>query len=198
MPVTYAVSWEEPDGAAGSGRLELRHRALVLHGQNGVGAVTHAFPYADMTTVRVGRGEGERLSDRPTLVVDLASGGSLRVAGVAQPGIVAELATRLAAARHDPGATERVALVVPLKPRRRAAAEKLLAAGPPFDPKELGLDGHEVFLTENEAVFVFEGVPSTLLERSAEDESIWAAAAAWEPLIDGRVRFAERAYAWPG
>lgn len=197
MQVTYAVSWVEPDGSTGSGRLELGARALVLHGQNGSGAVTHSFPYRDIEDVRVARGAAERLRDRPTLVVDLAAGGSLRVAGVAQPGIVAELATRLSALRHDPVATERLALVVPLRPGARAAAEELLAAGPPFDPSELGLESHEVFLTESEAVFVFEGVPAALVSRSAEDDTIWSAAAAWEPLIDGRVRFAERAYAWP-
>lgn len=197
MQVTYAVSWEEPDGSTGSGRLELGARALVLHGQNGSGAVTESFPYRGIEHVRVARGPAERLADRPTLVVDLARGGTLRLAGVAQPGIVAELATRISSLRHDPAATERLALVVPLKPGARAAAEKLLAGGPPFDPEQLGLDQHEVFLTENEAVFVFEGVPAALLERSADDEFIWAAAAAWKPLIDGRVRFAERAYAWP-
>jgi hypothetical protein len=197
MQVTYAVSWEEPDGSTGSGRLELGPGALVLHGRNGAGALTRSFPYGEMQDVRVGRAPDERLGGRPTLVVELASGGLLRVAGVAQPGIVAELSTRLSALRHDPAATERLALVVPLKPGSRQAAEALLAGGPPFDPRELGLDHHEVFLTESEAVFVFEGVPAALLGRSAENDTIWAAAGAWEPLIDGRVRFAERAYAWP-
>jgi hypothetical protein len=32
MRVTYAVSWEEPDGSPGSGRLELGTDALLLEG----------------------------------------------------------------------------------------------------------------------------------------------------------------------
>jgi hypothetical protein len=197
MQVTYAVSWEEPDGSAGSGRLELGASALVLHGQNGSGAVTRSFPYRELGAVRVARDTGERLLDRPTLVVEVEGGGLLRIAGVAQPGIVAELGMRLSSLRHDRTAAERLALVVPLRPGARGTVEQLLAVGPPFDPVELGLDAHEVFVTDDEAVFVFEGVPAALLERSAEDETIWAAAAAWQPLIDGRVRLAERAYAWP-
>jgi hypothetical protein len=93
--------------------------------------------------------------------------------------------------------SERLALVVPLKQGTKHKAESLLAQGPPFDPASLGLEGHEVFLTDHEAVFVFEGVPAVLLNRSAENETIWDAAAAWEPLVDGSIRFAERTYAWP-
>jgi hypothetical protein len=38
---------------------------------------------------------GERLGDRPTIVVELAAGRTLRIASVAQPGIVGQLADRL-------------------------------------------------------------------------------------------------------
>jgi hypothetical protein len=131
------------------------------------------------------------------LIVDLGAEGPLRIAGVAQPGIVSELASRLAAVRHDTRPSERLALVIPLKHGAKPKAESLLAQGPPFDPADLGLESHEVFLTEHEAVFVFEGVPSVMLRRSAEDETIWTAAEAWEPLVEGSIRFAERAFAWP-
>jgi hypothetical protein len=93
--------------------------------------------------------------------------------------------------------SERLALVVPLKQGAKPKAESLLAQGPPFDPAELGLKSHEVFLTDREAVFVFEGAPAVLLKQSAEDETIWDAAAAWKLLVEGSIRFAEWAYAWP-
>lgn len=195
--MTYAVSWQEPDGSPGSGRLELGADALLLEGRNGGSAMSHAFPYRDISGFRVAQGSHERLQDRPTLIVDLGAEGPLRIAGVAQPGIVSELASRLAAVRHDTRRSERLALVIPLKHGAKPKAESLLAHGPPFDPADLGLESHEVFLTEQEAVFVFEGVPSVLLNRSAEDETIWTAAEAWEPLVEGSVRFAERAFAWP-
>jgi hypothetical protein len=99
MRVTYAVSWEEPDGSPGSGRLELGTDALLLEGQNGGSGVTRAFPYRNMSGLRIARSAHERLGDRPTLIVDLVGGRTLRIAGVAQPGIVSELASRLAARR---------------------------------------------------------------------------------------------------
>ena len=197
MHVTYAVSWQEPDGSPGSGRLELGADALLLEGRNGASAVSHAFPYSDISGFRVARASSERLQDRPTLIVDLAGQGLLRIAGVAQPGIVSELASRLATVRRDSQPSERLALVVPLRAGTKPKAESLLAQGPPFDPAALGLESHEVFLTEHEAVFVFEGVPAVLLSRSTEHETIWAAAATWEPLVEGSIRFAEREYAWP-
>lgn len=97
MPMTYAVSWQEPNGSLGSGRLELGMDSLTLHGGNGGPAVHRAFSYSNMSALRVERASDERLGGRPTLIVDLRAGGSLRIAGVAQPGIVAELASRLAA-----------------------------------------------------------------------------------------------------
>jgi hypothetical protein len=98
MQVTYAVSWEEPDGSPASGRLELGGDALLLEGRNGGAAVRRAFPYRNMSGLRIARSARERLHDRPTLIVDLG-GRSLRIAGVAQPGIVSELAFRLAVLR---------------------------------------------------------------------------------------------------
>ena len=197
MDVTYAVSWEEPSGSAGSGRLELGRDALLLEGRNGHSAITRAFPYRNVSGLRVARGADERLHGAPTLVIDLVGGRSLRIAGVGQPWIVTELASRLGALRHDPGLIERLVLVVPLKPGAKPRAEALLAKGPPFDPAELGLEKHEVFVTDQEVVFLFEGVPAVLLMRAAENESIWDSAGAWEPLVEGSVKYAEPAYTWP-
>jgi hypothetical protein len=198
MRTTYAVSWEEPNGSAGSGRLELGADALLLEGQNGSSGVSRAFPYRNVSGLHVARSGGQRLHDRPTLIIELAGGGSLRITGVGQAWIVTELASRLGELRHDRRMIERLAVVLPLKPGAKPRAERLLAQGPPFDPSQLRLENHEVFLTDQEAIFVFEGVPDLLLMRSAGNETIFTAAAAWEPLLDGSVRFAERAYAWPG
>lgn len=104
MRMTYAVSWQEPNGSSGSGRLELGADALTLHGGNGSPGVERAFPYRMMSDLRIARGSGDRLHGRPTLIVDLADGGVLRIAGVAQPGIVPELVTLLAVLRRDPRA----------------------------------------------------------------------------------------------
>jgi hypothetical protein len=197
MGVTYAVSWQEPNGSSGSGRLELGADALLLHGRNGHAGIDRAFPYRNMSSLRIGRGSDDRLQGRPTLIVDLAGGGALKIASVAQSGIVSELASRIAVLRHDRRAYERIAIVVSLKQGTAPDAAALLADGPPFDPEAIGLVAHEVFLTEREVVFVFEGIPTVLLARIAEDESIWDAAEGWERLVEGPVRYAERAYGWP-
>ena len=115
---------------------------------------------------------------------------------MSQPGIVAELSDRLGVLAADPGSLEKAAIVVPLKPGSRAEAESLLRGGPPFDPSRLGLAQHEVYLSDDEAIFVFQGLGSVFTERLAEDDSFWNAATAWRPLIRGRARFADSAYSW--
>jgi hypothetical protein len=50
----------------------------------------------------------------------------------------------------------RVVVVVPLKAGVRDRVRELLEMGPPFDPEAAGLDRHQVFLTDQEAVFLFE------------------------------------------
>jgi hypothetical protein len=99
MSVTYAVAWQEPDGSVGSGRLELGTNVLLLEGRNGSSGVRRAFPYRQVTAVRIARGIADRLQGRPTLILDLDDGEELRLAGVVQPGIVSEIADRLASLR---------------------------------------------------------------------------------------------------
>ena len=120
----------------------------------------------------------------------------LKIAGVSQPGIVAELSDRLGVLTGDPRAVETAAIVIPLRPGSRPKAEALLRSGPPFDSSRVGLVRHEVFVSEDEVIFVFHGLPSVFAQRLAEDDSFWNAVAAWRPLVRGRARFAEAAYSW--
>lgn len=196
MDISYAVTWEEPEGARRSGRLELGADALHLEGSNGDGAASKELPYTEVSRFRPARSGGERLQGRPTLVLELRSGDTLKVASVAQPGIVAELSDRLGVLTADPSSLEKAAIVVPLKPGSRTEVEALLRNGPPFDPGRLGLVRHEVYLSDDEAIFVFQGLSSVFAERLAENESFWNAAAAWRPLIRGRARFADSAFSW--
>jgi hypothetical protein len=196
MRITYAVTWEEPGGARRSGRLELGAEALHLEGSNGDGATSEELPYADVSRFRLARSGAERLQGRPTLVLELRGGDVLKIAGVSQPGIVAELSDRLGVLAADPSSLEKAAIVVPLKPGSKTEVEALLRNGPPFDPSRLGLVQHEVYLSDDEAIFVFRGLPSVFVERLAEDESFWNAATAWTPLMGGRARYADSAYSW--
>ena len=133
------------------------------------------------------------MQGRPTLVLELTNGSELKLASVAQPGIVAELADRLHGLTGRWDTPERVALVVPIRPGSQAQAETLLAAGPPFDPSEFGLVSHEVFVTEREVIFLFEGSPSVFAQHLAEDDSFWEAVTSVAAAgATGALRFASR------
>jgi hypothetical protein len=58
-------------------------------------------------------------------------------------------------------------LVVTLKPRKGAQerATALIDAGPPFDPAELGLVRHSVYLGDDLVIFTFEGEDVEDVER---------------------------------
>jgi hypothetical protein len=91
----------------------------------------------------------------------------------------------------------RLVLVVPLEERTAARARELLRDGPPFELDATRLESHEVYLTDREAVFVFETAgDEPALQLHAEDPSLWRAAAAWRECIAGRPRKAETAFSW--
>lgn len=99
MGTTYAVRWEETEEPPYAGKLELRPRGLRLEARadgGGKGSVVKDVAYEDVSEVRVGRTAQDRIGDRPTLILERRSGGRIRIASVVQPGIVAELAERLA------------------------------------------------------------------------------------------------------
>jgi len=108
MALTYAVTWEEPDGSQRSGRLEVGPDLLRLDGRNAGLPVEHSFRYRDIVGYRMARGTGERLHGRPTLIVELAAGDSVKVASVAQSGVVSELANRLQAATSGEPEREKI------------------------------------------------------------------------------------------
>jgi hypothetical protein len=54
--------------------------------------------------------------------------------------------------------THKLAIVLPLDLGTRDVARAYLDEGPPFDLRAAGIDAHEVFLTDEEVIFVF-GLP---------------------------------------
>lgn len=85
---------------------------------------------------------------------------------------------------------------MPLKPGARDSVRQLLDGGPPFDPEAAGLERHQVFLTDHEAVFLFEAPDQSVLDRLARRPSLRWAAAAWREHVGGPTRLAEVAYSW--
>jgi hypothetical protein len=52
---------------------------------------------------------------------------------------------------------ERYVIAARLKPGEAVAAERMLSAGPPFDPAEAGLSAHAAYLTDDSVYLLFEG-----------------------------------------
>jgi hypothetical protein len=91
----------------------------------------------------------------------------------------------------------RFVVVASLKPGARDAARLLIENGPPFDPQRTRLTAHEVFVTEREVVFLFEGEDARgTVEELVGDPGVWRAATAWRECLDGRPRLAEETYVW--
>jgi CBS domain len=95
---------------------------------------------------------------------------------------------------------ERFAIVGRFPVGTRERVRELLAAGPPFDLAETGLDGHAVYLASREVVFVFEGRDAAWqIEELADDffhPDLVAALAEWRKLLEEDPHIAQPVYAW--
>jgi hypothetical protein len=94
------------------------------------------------------------------------------------------------------GELSNLVVVLPIRPGARDRARDLLRHGPPFDPDEAGLERHQAFVTDAEAVFLFEADSREAVERLADDATLWEAAEGWTELVAGPPRLAEGAYSW--
>jgi hypothetical protein len=192
MQESYAVIWRQGEDELRSGRLELTPDGLAFAN----GATAETVQFGELRAVRVGRSAGDRISGRPTLVLERRSGETIRIAGVAQAGIISELAEHLASLLGEERAMSRAVVVLPLREGTSAQAADLLRGGPPFNPEAVGLERHHVFLTDQEAVFVFEADSREAAERLVGGGTFWSAASAWKDLVAGPPRLAEDLYSW--
>ena len=88
--------WSEPAGDVQAGKLELEPTALRLEGSLSTRTpFVHRVYFEDIESVRVGRENGDRLAGKPSLILQLAVGGPLRIGSVDGIGRLAELAERL-------------------------------------------------------------------------------------------------------
>jgi hypothetical protein len=92
---------------------------------------------------------------------------------------------------------ERIAVTARLKEGVEARARELIAAGPPFDAREVGLRTHDVYLGPDLVVFVFEGggVEEKLSE-IVNDRISSGSFSAWAPLLAEQPRLALDSYHW--
>jgi hypothetical protein len=197
MRTSYGVVWREGHKPLARGKLELLPRAIRLDGMSGSEPISREIAYDYLSEIRIGRLAHERIDGRPSLMLEPRTGDAVAIASVAQSGVIAEIAERLAALQLGAEGRRRMAVVLPLLEDAQDAVRELLANGPPFDPDALGLDRHEVFLTATEAVFVFESpLGANALEPLLQDPELWQSAAAWSTYLAGPPRIAEDAYSW--
>jgi hypothetical protein len=95
---------------------------------------------------------------------------------------------------------ERVAIVAHLKEGTEQRAAELVAAGPPFDIAETGILRHSIYLSANEAVFVFEGhdvewIVDELIDAPFHYE-LHRALDQWREIVEGQPRVARERYGW--
>ena len=196
MRTSYGVVWREGMRPLARGKLELLPRALRLEGMTGSEPTMREIGYDLLSEIRIGRSAAERIDGRPSLVVAPRTGDTLSIASVAQSGVVAEIAERLAALQFG-DVRRRIAIVLPLREEAYDAVRDLLTAGPPFDPEALDLDRHHVFLTTSEAVFIFESrLGADALEPLLQEPKLWQSVAAWHDHLAGPPRIAEDIFSW--
>jgi hypothetical protein len=197
MDTSYGVVWREGARPLARGKLELLSRTLRLEGMTGSEPATREIAYDCLSEIHIGRSSDERIDGRPSLVLAPRAGDRLSIAAVAQTGVIAEIAERLSALQFGEDLRRRIAIVLPLKAGAHDAVLTLLTAGPPFDPEALGLDRHQVFLTESDAVFIFESdLGAAALESLVEDPELWQRAAAWQDYLAGPPQIAEDVFSW--
>jgi len=197
MRTSYGVVWREGEHRLARGKLELLPRALRLDGMVGSLPIVRELPYESLSEIRIGRSPLDRIDGRPSLVLEPRTGDTLSIASVAQAGVLAEIAERLAGLQFGSEGPRRLAVVLPLREDDGEAVRTLLAAGPPFDPEALGLDRHQVFVTASEAIFVFEStVGADALEALLRDPTLWQEATAWHEHLAGPPKIAEDVFSW--
>jgi hypothetical protein len=171
---------------------------LELRGSGpGGDVVRRRVPLSRIAAVRIGRDAAERVRGARSVLLELRNGDSIAVAPLG-PGEVFELAELVAELRStDAQRGRHVAVVVPLRRGTAEKARELVSGGPPFDLDEHGLDGHHVYVTEREAVFVFEGEGvRAKLERLIRIPRVAADLGRWRDCLAGPPRLGDETYAW--
>jgi hypothetical protein len=197
MHTTYGVVWREGHKPLARGKLELLPRAVRLDGVSGSEPTSREIAYEQLSEIRIGRSPAERIDGRPSLMLAPLTGDVLAITSVAQTGVVAEIAERLATLQLGKDGRRRLAVVLPIREDARDEIRALLADGPPFDLDALELDRHQVFVTATEAIFVFESdLGAHALDPLLQEPELWQSAASWQPYTTGPPRLAEDVFSW--
>lgn len=194
MKVSYGVVWRERDRGQAEGHLTIGPHSLLLSAGADDAIVRElSFEWIAAAELRI----PAPTSRHSTLVLKSADGGpEIEIESAVSRQIMSHLLERLFVDRlGDAEGGQRILVALKLKPGRRDAARELLSVGPPFDPKQAGLARHEVFLLDDEVLFLFETYRDADVQQLIEP-SFWQATESWRELTTGEARLAEQAYTW--
>lgn len=99
----YGVVWKVGEAAAAAGSLEFGDEGLRLVGRTH----TEEVRYEDLTGVRIGRSNGDRLDGRPSVLLERRGAERLMLATVGQTALVREIADRISALKAEAQADPR-------------------------------------------------------------------------------------------
>ena len=193
VEVTYGVVWRE-GGAEEAGRLLLGHGSISFTDFEFGDAIKRRVTLDEIRVAELRRTESD--SHRASVVLTLRNGRQVEIESAAEAWIMISLVenvvTQILTAA---GRRRHILLAVRLKPGCLDAARERLREGPPFDPARTRLVFHDVFLLEDEVLFVFETDGTDRLEQLLDFDA-WDLVAKWSELLTGEVRLAESAYSW--
>jgi hypothetical protein len=95
VELSLPVVWVENGGMLLAGRLDVSESGLRLDGGSRHARRTLDVPFAEVRSFRIGRGNGDRIGGRRSLILELAGGDVVSVAAFDRPGAEAELLERL-------------------------------------------------------------------------------------------------------
>jgi hypothetical protein len=181
-----------------SGCLEVGDEEVVLRGCPDAEELSIRFD--ELASIGIGRGVDERVNGTKSLVLERRSGEPVFLAALASfggVGLLGELNELLARLQAKQGTRARVTVVVPIKRGSADKAVRLVEEGPPFEIEALGIERHQVFVSEREAVFLFEGEnAATTVRALLRSPDVLKTAVRWRRILAGRPRLAEECFAW--
>ena len=188
MKAAFGVLWREHSGESTSARLRVEPARIVLTRNDG-NTSERGVALDEIVGVETRAGE----DGRSTVALELRGGDRIELESNVERHILTQLLERLFV--NGLGATQRILVAARLKPGAHKAARALLRDGPPFPPEATPLVLHDVYLLDDEVLFLFGSEDGAATEALVAPE-FWAAGGAWRDVIAGEVRLAERAYSW--
>jgi hypothetical protein len=189
MGLAYGVVWHKGESAE-PGQLVVGSDSLRLLDYGEPDVVLHELRFDDIHALEV-RGVAD---GRAIVVIHACAGERVEIESNVDRWLLSDLVEKafwhrlIGAQRRD-----RLLVSVRLRPGMRKAALELLRAGPPFELADTAIVGHDVFVVDDEVLFLFETD-----EHGAQREEatrLWDAVTAWRDLVL-EIRVAERVYRW--